>query len=555
MVPSVRHPAGVITPTGSWRLLRSAKPHVGYISHDGQTVFNLMGPLAAPFADRQYPHIALKEMKGIVPPWKAISQKGATQDGESFVTALYDPLEFDLVVDACGNTPAEAARVLRDWIASWDAIKEGELFWHTPQLGRWWAKVRWAKNPTDNLTGGSFRRQRLTLPVKAYDGFWRSYDNTDQFRFAYATASDEFNFTTGSDLGANWTVAYSGAGSGAIHADGSQVVSTLTGGRAAVARRVGYTSASDNQVVEQQLGILPTWFFDPAAYNDLWARMNTTGTPGTDGIRLRITNHQITISAFVSGTEHVLRQRPMIIPPLPNETWSLVCGFEDDVRHFQALRDGVPIMNVVENGTTSLIGSTHRGAGFGMANNGTHGPASVKRWSAGDNATITQTGFLRRVNAGDQPMFDRYTVYGPGIFTFADGPNSSDTITFGPLLAGQIAQIRTDPRKRSVVDLTSTPANPQQANQFAQALEDFISFATGNNVPPLLQEIESLFGIQPPQGNMYALLQGRFSDAAAIPPKPTGQPASEYHVKVTIDEGNAASRIVAAGTPLRRWPY
>ena len=259
--------------------------------------------------------------------------------------------------------------------------------------------------------------------------------------------------------------------------------------------------------------------------------------------------------AFVSGTEHVLRQRPMIIPPLPNETWSLVCGFEDDVRHFQALRDGVPIMNVVENGTTSLIGSTHRGAGFGMANNGTHGPASVKRWSAGDNATITQTGFLRRVNAGDQPMFDRYTVYGPGIFTFADGPNSSDTITFGPLLAGQIAQIRTDPRKRSVVDLTSTPANPQQANQFAQALEDFISFATGNNVPPLLQEIESLFGIQPPQGNMYALLQGRFSDAAAIPPKPTGQPASEYHVKVTIDEGNAASRIVAAGTPLRRWPY
>ncbi|EUA18483.1 gp15 domain protein [Mycobacterium xenopi 3993] len=80
--------------------------------------------------------------------------------------------------------------------------------------------------------------------------------------------------------------------------------------------------------------------------------------------------------------------------------------------------------------------------------------------------------------------------------------------------------LRTDPRKRGaqVQDLTVVPPTPQQLNSFQQALVKFESFAFANNIPPLLQTINSLFGIKPPQGNMYSLLKGRFSNRAAIPP-------------------------------------
>ena len=89
-------------------------------------------------------------------------------------------------------------------------------------------------------------------------------------------------------------------------------------------------------------------------------------------------------------------------------------------------------------------------------------------------------------------------------------------------------------------------------NIFQQALKDFISFATGNNAPPLLQSIESAFGIAPPQGNPYSLLRGRFS--RPIPARSPGAPLRPYHVKVEIDDGNASSMVLASGTPLRRYP-
>jgi hypothetical protein len=60
-------------------------------------------------------------------------------------------------------------------------------------------------------------------------------------------------------------------------------------------------------------------------------------------------------------------------------------------------------------------------------------------------------------------------------------------------------QIRNRSAGSGVVDLTSTPVTVQQKTFFLQIISDFVDFATANNVPPLLQEIENIFGIVPPQ--------------------------------------------------------
>lgn len=184
-------------------------------------------------------------------------------------------------------------------------------------------------------------------------------------------------------------------------------------------------------------------------------------------------------------------------------------------------------------------------------------PAWVRKVSAGDNAEVTQSGFLQRVNIGDQPMYDDYTIFGPASSVrIWDGPGSDEFVEFGPVLANQIVFLRTDPRSRTtlVQDLTVVPPSPQELNIFQQAVKAFSSFAFGNNVPPLMRTIESLFGIRPPQGNLYKYLKGRFSERAAIPPKSPGNPAKPYYVRVEIQGGNADSKIIASGTPLRRWP-
>jgi hypothetical protein len=49
-----------------------------------------------------------------------------------------------------------------------------------------------------------------------------------------------------------------------------------------VARKNSYTTATDNQVVEAQIGTIGTWIFPSNAGIDIWVRMKTTGTPGDD---------------------------------------------------------------------------------------------------------------------------------------------------------------------------------------------------------------------------------------------------------------------------------
>jgi hypothetical protein len=151
-------------------------------------------------------------------------------------------------------------------------------------------------------------------------------------------------------------------------------------------------------------------------------------------------------------------------------------------------------------------------------------------------------------------MYRDYTLFGPGVFRIHDGPDSDEFIEFGPLLDNQVAFLRSDPRSSTplVLDLTTTPPTPQQLTKFQAALKKRLGSRADTSA--YYQQIESRWGIVPPQGPFYSLLNGRFSDASAIPPKPAGRPADPYYIRVDIDDANANSRIISAGTPLRRWP-
>ena len=570
--PKIRIPAGPITPVGAAELLRGNKPIMAYRSFDDTVVFNLIGPLA--IFDRTMPErIQLNSLKGLIPPWQNIEQKSATQDGSTYVTSLYDPIEIDMVVTAYGRSPAYRRKTTRLWLDSWDAKRAGELSWQTWELGRWWAPVRWAKQPVDPMIGGTYRHQRFGWVAKAYDGFWRSYDHTDAFGMTYAADSDAFttDYTSGSNLGPDWTIGYYGAVGGHLYANGIAATNNLAPGQGAIAR-LDYTSTSDDQVVTVTFGNMPAdWLH--YGYNDIWLRMNTTGTPGTDGVRLRIGNYQLTLSYFIGGHETVLRTAYVAMQPLkPGDQITVIAGINGSARNFVVQYAGnvgalgwvegpisprkavLTLMTVVETDTGSPVGPAYRGAGFGIeAETGSGNlPADVLDFAVADNtAAVADSGYVTRVNAGDQPMWDRFVLIGPGTFTMGNGPGSSEYVTMGPLNAGQIVYVRTDPRRRGVVDLTAIPQSPQQLADNQAIITELQSLWSNFSAiadPP----DNSIFGVQEPQGNLYSLLNGRFSQP--IPPKPPGGPAIEYQVPVSITGGGPDSAILVAGTPLRRYP-
>ena len=163
----------------------------------------------------------------------------------------------------------------------------------------------------------------------------------------------------------------------------------------------------------------------------------------------------------------------------------------------------------------------------------------------------TQKGYLPLTNVGDQPAWPRYLCYGPGTFYIGDGPSSSNYVKFGPLLDGQVALLTTLPRLRSVVDVSPTQS-AQQLNQFQALINTLVNFATNNRVPPLLQQVESFFGILPPQGPMYSLLNGRFTTPIDPMQEQVG-PVTSFS-PCAIEGATAKSNIIAAVTPQRRWP-
>ncbi len=558
---------GEITPHGMYHVFKGDIPDMELHAYDDSIIFHLMGGRSIPDKVMQPERIEVKNIKGLIAPWQIVDQKGATEDGVTFIDAMNDPIKVELDLVAKGKTPQRTRKVVSDFYASLDTKKTSDLVWYTQQLGRWWAPIRWFSPPLDNLGSIHQNKQDINVEVRADNGFWRTYDEVHDFGFDYTDMTDAFDtdYSSSHDLGPNWPQHYVGGTTGYCSTNPTGEARWYNAGNAQ--REVingpykDFETETDDQVVQMELGSFPTFTFASQTYDDVWARMSRDGSGNWagDGIRLRVGTSSIygwiQLSYFVDFVETVFRARILIVPPLPGEKFTLIAGTEGQHRQFTVLRNGLKVMDMVEQGFGSLLGAPYRGVGFGMLQgNGFVPPlpAWIRKISAGDNSTVSQEGFLQRVNPGDQPMYDRYTFFGPGTVSIANGPGSEDMVSFGPLLP-KVVQIRTDPRKRGITDLTSTPPTPQELDHFQQAIKDFISFATGNNVPPLLQQIESFFGIQPPQGNMYTLLKGRFRNNQ-IPARSPGNPMQPYYVKVAIDDGNASSKLIAAGTPLRRYP-
>jgi len=783
MVPTIRYPTGPITPHGAYHILHDRIPQMSLRAYDDSIVFHLMGGLAIPNT-LEPESVRVQGITGLIPPWRMIDQKGATQDGTTFVDALYDPIEVNLDVMCKGRNPTYLRQLVGYLLASLDAKQESELSFTTHQLGRWWAKLRWYHAPDDKVDGVSTCRQPVGLRLRADSGFWQSYPNVSSFAFAYEDFTDTFgvDYSSEQSLGPNWPLYYTGSGIGFLYANGDQAVwnddpdrlfftgtrrvvngpyvghSTATdtqivditvdnspewslgagaasdiwgrmgrtvgniwdgngirarigsgyirisrfnnfaetvlhehlelvapllgekftlkcgdgalgarhfallrndvaimsvteagtgsllgasyrgvgfgmqGGAAIISQATpaevrkievdgatldnfdtGYATTlgpnwpqyyeqigdvygdsychaaaghavwvdnsgtdtqevvagpyddgvfsgtdTDNQVVNMVMGSFQEFGFPEGAANDLWARMSrdVNGKWNGNGIRMRIENNIVKLSRFNNFAQTVMASRIILIPPIPGEKFTLIAGFEGNTRQFKVLRNGAQLLDHVENGTGSLLGPDYRGVGFGVQAGASllaqATPAQLRKVSAGDNSTVSQTGWLQRFNIGDQPFWDRYTVFGPGTFRFGNGPGSEDMVEFGPVEAGQILQIRTDPRKRGVIDMTTVPSTPQQLDLWQNVIDDFLTFAYGNNWPPLREQIESAYGIVLPQGNPYSLLHGRFSNP--IPAKSPGNPAVPYYVKVEIDNGDASSMVIASGTPLRRSP-
>lgn len=183
-----------------------------------------------------------------------------------------------------------------------------------------------------------------------------------------------------------------------------------------------------------------------------------------------------------------------------------------------------------------------------------HSYDSVSTFDGSPKGSGNGAGVVKIVQRGTELGWLRHLIYGPGTFVMGDAA-SGKTVTLGPLLQGQVLLVSTLPRLPTIVDVTPTNAvvPVQQLNDIQKFMKYLINLVSNNNVPPLLQQLESWFGIQPPQGNLLSLLTSRFT--TPIPGLEEEQPPFTTQVPMSISGGMpGVSKVVTALTPMRTWP-
>lgn len=174
------YPAGPISPHGWYHLTKGTKPSMWLDSYDESIRFHLLGGLAPPHHDRYASPqaVALTSLKGLIPPWRHIQQKGATQDGITHIDALLDPIEVEMGVQCLGRGWRGKAAATRDLIASLDAKQQSQLTFLHPDSGQWWADLRWFQGAPQDALDIVHRGQPLSLRLQADMGCWRTHDST-----------------------------------------------------------------------------------------------------------------------------------------------------------------------------------------------------------------------------------------------------------------------------------------------------------------------------------------------------------------------------------------
>lgn len=280
-------------------------------------------------------------------------------------------------------------------------------------------------------------------------------------------------------------------------------------------------------------------------------------TDQTNGVGGYLSAGQGLITLILDGVETILAVAANILATIANIVISIVTTIvEIAIGIFQTVVTLIAAGIVLVVGVIAgIIGAFFEALGFGSHsgedNGNQYNPPPVTGVTAGGPQSL-HGGYLTFTNFGSEDGWPRYLCYGPGTFRIQNGPSSGQMIEFGPLLPGQVALLTTLPRLRGVVDMTPGISTPAQDPKFTDFLSQLFSLAFNKNTPPLIQQFQSLFGISPPQGEMYSLLKGRFTNP--IPPKPAGQPPAQVSIAVQIEGGGASSKIIGALTPLRRWP-
>ncbi|OBG71325.1 MULTISPECIES: hypothetical protein [unclassified Mycobacterium] len=564
------YPSGPLTPLGASLLAEGTDYHLWASSQDGSSQFYLNGALApiAPGVPGQDGMIVTGERGLGSPPFKHIDLQAALQDGVTWTNTVYEPGQIDLDLEAHARTPQALQALIDEWKGMWNPRTLVRLEHITLDGGYWYCDARllpksWGDQ--NKIEARRLRMLKMTHSCRIDNTFWLGMDSTCSFSPSYESFGDKFTTPTDSGLGDDWAVTYSEGHTGHVYVAESGGVYWADSGNSTQSVVCIYNTPTDtdDQIITVNMG----GSFDGVtilneAFNDIWGRADSTGA---NGIRVRIAWTGVIIERFNDGVPTLLWFQPLLIPPLPNEPWTLVCGSKaGSPRSFALQRSGIQILSFTESNDGSALGADYRYAGFGGQTAGGFDGAPmasfipVAGFAAADNeAVATVSGFIQLTNVGDQDGWPRYLVYGPGTFSFADGPNSDTMISFGPLEDGQVALITTLPRLRSVVDLTPGTTSPATASAAQKGLlQSLLSYVT-NGIVGALDQLESLFGVLPPQtttsaAGLYSLLNGRFSNP--IPGVETPSQAQPVLIPVTIQGGNASSKVIAALTPMRTCP-
>ncbi|ORA05851.1 hypothetical protein BST17_08570 [Mycolicibacterium bacteremicum] len=569
----VRYPRNSVTPQGAYYFIKGIHPRVRLKSPDGSVVFEILGGGA--IADRHSaPECVVLNAppKGLIATWKFIDQQGANEDGVTNLDAVNDAMEITLPVRLFARDGAHLRELTRALLGSLDKKKTSELSWFTQELGCWWGDVRHLRPPAAGYdVGGQKHSTSFDLHLRVDGGFWRTFDHIDEFRLPFDSMKDTFAVDTVEDknLGQLWPLYFTGPGGGFPYASRGAMRwrddptrTFFTEPRQFVAGPYrDFQTATDNQVISIVFDSWQEW----GASNDIWGRQGRTasGEWNGTGVRARITGPWIEVAAFNNFKKTTIAQgyATNLAPALPGERYRLECGGLDkdgnfNPRIFRVRKGGGTIFTAKDTAGVSAIGAGFRGVGTGGQAAGafiTQGtPAAIREVSAGDLTNAAPVGKLVRVNVGDQDMWDRYTITGPGTFEIGAGPGSSQTVKIGPLLPNQKVQLRSDGQKRRIVDLTKVPPTANELLEYRKVLAELESYAPIKNIGPTLAANASEFGVTPPQGNMHRLIDGWFTHP--VPPKSPGRRAEQHFVSVKITGGNADSRVIVAGTPRRRYP-
>lgn len=161
------------------RLLAADESLVTWIGYDRSRHFLSGGMEPHPAVDEG---VIIKEVKGLMGPWKHLDQQGARQDGVDWKDSVWDPIEIDMTVTVFGQTPNGMRRAQKSWMDSWDPKQQGRMVWFSRLSGERWLNLRLLKEPGDQFKYGpaSVTVQDFTWSVRGDVPFWASFDSTSQ---------------------------------------------------------------------------------------------------------------------------------------------------------------------------------------------------------------------------------------------------------------------------------------------------------------------------------------------------------------------------------------